>query len=294
MSSRPGRARHGAARVLFLLACLSVAWSTASCRKPDPLATALSGGNAPAGWTTVGDASLYDRENLFDLVDGQAEAFFAYAFERVGTQRFENAEAVILDLQIWQLATPADAFGLHTSSLSGEPVAIGNGGDSDPGRRLAFWQDRYQVRLFARQQVPDSELLGFGQMIVKALPTGGEAPALLERLPQEGLVAQSARYFHEEISIQDDLWLGWDNVLDLSPQTEGVLARYDLQGDAGHLLLVRYPDAQAASARLAVLQAGALDDLVGVQARDGLLGAVFGELDAGAARALLTEALADR
>jgi hypothetical protein len=50
------------------------------------------------------------------------------------------------------------AYGLFTTSIAGSPVAIGS--DADAGRRLAFWQDRYHVQAFTRQELPDDDLLG--------------------------------------------------------------------------------------------------------------------------------------
>ena len=251
------------------------------------------GADALPGWTPVGDVETFSSENLYDLVDGQAESFFAYGFEQVATRSYENVEGTALRVEIWQLATPADAYGLFTASVAGTRVDVGNDGDADPGRRLAFWQDRYAVQVHARQQVPDADLRRFAEAVSAALPPGGERPALVDQLPPEGLVERSVRFFHEEISIQDQLWLGGENLLGLSPQTDGVLARYDVGGTVVHLLLVQYPDAEAASAGQAALEGGQVDGLVSANARGGLLGAVFGGIDGAAGSTLLGQALGD-
>jgi hypothetical protein len=232
-------------------------------------------------------------------VNGQADAFFAYGFEQVSVQDYENAEGAMVSVEVWQLATPADAYGLFTSSITGMPADIGNGGDTDPGRRLTFWQKRYFVHVRSRGEVDDADLWGFARATSAALPAGGERPALVGRLPSGGLVERSGIFFHEEISIQNELWLGGENLLDLSPETDGVLARYDLDGASVRLLLVQYPDSGAASAGLAALrqaqdialEASQVDGLVTASTGDDLLGAVFGEVDATAAQRLLEKAL---
>ncbi len=246
------------------------------------------------GWTPAGEVELFDRENIYDLVDGQAEAFFAYGFEQVAVRRYESAGGAVLDVEVWQLATPADAYGLFTASVAGEPAAIGNDGDADPGRRLAFWQDRYYVCIRARQELPDADLWGFAEAISAALPAGGERPALVDRLPSDGLVERSVVFFHREISIQSQLWLGGENLLGLGPGTDGLLARYQVGGAVAQLLLVQYPDAEAASAGLAALKGGGIAGLLAADARGNLLGAVFGDMDETAASALLVEALGNR
>jgi hypothetical protein len=242
-------------------------------------------------WKLVEEARVYNRDNLFDMVDGQADAFFVYGFEQVAVQRYQNETGTILEVAVWQLATPADAYGLFTSSLAGEPVAVGNEGDADPGSRIGFWQDRYYAQVYGRQQLPEADLQTFAQTVSAALPQGGERPALVGRLPEEGLVERGFIFFHEEISIQNDIWLGGENILGLSPQTDGVLARYDLAGAEGYLLLIQYPEAQDASTGLAALKAGQAEDLVAAEAGGHLLGAVFGQVDPTAAHDLLVRAL---
>jgi hypothetical protein len=253
-------------------------------------------------WTLTEEARVYNRDNLFDMVDGQADAFFVYGFEQVATQRYQNATGTILEVALWQLATPADAYGLFTSGLAGQPVAIcpstGSGrcneGDTDPGSRVAFWQDRYYVQVYGRQQVADADLQAFAQAVAASLPQGGERPALVNRLPQAHLIERGFVFFHEEISIQNEVWLGGENILGLSAQTNGLLARYDLDGVTVHLLLIQYPDAKATSAGLAaLLKAGQVDDLVAADRRDNLLGAVFGQVDPAEANHLLVQTLAN-
>ncbi len=243
-------------------------------------------------WPPVGKVELFDRENIYDLVNGQADAFFAYGFEQVAVQSYETAEN-LLRVEVWQLATPADAYGLFTSGIAGTPIAIGNDGDADPGRRLAFWQNRYYVQVRARQKLDDAGLRGFAEAVSQALPAGGERPTLVGLLPPDDLVERNAIFFREEISIQDMVWLGGENLLGLGSETEGVLARYDVGGAAAQLLLIQYPDAEAASAGLAALESGQVDGLVTSDMRDNLLGAVFGEIDGAAASTLLSEALSN-
>jgi hypothetical protein len=252
---------------------------------------AFPGADAVQGWTPNGEVETFDSETIFNLVNGQADFFFVYGFELVAVRSYENLDGVVLDIQIWQLADHAGAYGLFTAGIAGEPLDIGNEGDGDPGRRLSFWQDRYVVQMFARKAIPDADLQALAKAISAALPAGGEQPALMDRLPSEGLVERGALFFHEELSIQSEIWLGGTNLLGLSQETDGVLARYDLGSATARLLLVQYPEADEASAALTALEDSQVDRLVTAKARDRLLGAVFGEVDSAAATTLLTKAL---
>ena len=244
------------------------------------------------GWTPAEEARLYNSENLFDLVNGQADAFFVYGFEQTAMRTYTNADGNRLYVQIWQLTTPADAYGLFTLGRSGSPAAIGNEGDAEPGRRLSFWQDRYTAHVSTRQDVDDALLWDFAQAVVDALPQGGEQPPLIDRLPQTGLKKErDFIFFHEELSIQDRIWLGGENILGLSQDTNGVVASYEVADSPALLLLIEYPTPNQAAAGLEALQTAQVDDLVIVQAQDNLLAAVFGEVDDSVASTLVAKVL---
>jgi hypothetical protein len=278
--------------VLWLMGCTvsPVASTDIPTPEPGPALTTIFPGPI-TGWTPAAEAQLYNHENIFNLVDGQADAFFVYGFEQVAVQTYEDADKNRLIVEIWQLTTPADAYGLFTFSRSGAPAGIGNEGDAEPGRRLSFWQNRYTVHVSARQQVDDARLWQFARAVAEALPQGGESPALVKWLPQTGLKEHDFIFFHEELSIQDRIWLGGENILGLSHDTSGLVATYDLVGTPVRLLLVEYPTAAQAAAGLKVLQTGQVDELAAVQAQDNLLVAVFGEVDEAAADALVAEVL---
>ncbi|MGE5141131.1 MAG: DUF6599 family protein [Rudaea sp.] len=261
---------------------------------PGLLQDVFKGTDRIAGWTSSGEARFYNPENLFDLVDGQADAFFAYEMQQVAVRRYENPDGKRMDVEVWQVAKPADAYGLFTAGLSGEPAAMGNEGDIETGLRLSFWQASFVVHVGARQKVEDSQLTSFATAIAEALPKGGARPALVDRLPVSGLQARRFVFFHKEISVQDQLWLGGKNALGLSLDTDCLLARYDVAGQAARLLIVAYPSAERAATGLAALQSAGVADLQVAKSQDKLLGAVFGKADAAAASRLLSQALADK
>jgi hypothetical protein len=283
------------------LTCVFLFLLPASCGKPAAPIDFFPGAGAVPNWTPVGEARVYNRDNLFDMVDGQADGFFVYGFQQVAAQRYQDAAGAALEVDIWQVSTPADAYGLFTAGLAGQSATICPStasaacyeGDADPGRRLAFWQDRYYVQVYGRQPVPDADLQAFARAVSAGLPAGAERPALVSRLPKEGLVERGFVFFHEEISIQTWVWLGGENILDLSPETDGILARYDMDGGMAYLLLIEYPQAKAASNGLAALKAGQVEGLATADARDNLLGAVFGQLDPTAADELLAKVWGD-
>jgi hypothetical protein len=273
--------------ILILAACVP----SAPTATPLPLDDLFPSDGSISGWDAPDAALTYERDNLYNLVDGQADAFFAYGFEQVAVRRYQNAAGARLNVEVWQLANSADAYGLFHSGMAGQPVAIGVEGDSDPGRRLAFWQQRYFVSITATEAIPDETLWTFAKEIAQRLPSGGEPPAIVKRLPAEGLIEGSALFFHEEISIQNEIWLGGENILGLSHATNGMVSRYAWGDQKARLLLIEYPTASEAAQGLKALRGSEVKDIAASEANGNLLAAVIGKVDIDKAQAFLKEAL---
>ncbi len=279
-----------AAAAFGLILILTACQPSAPTATPFPVDLLPAGGSV-SGWDAPDAVLTYERDNLYNLVDGQADAFFAYGFERVAVRRYQNAAGTLLNVEIWQLANSADAYGLFHSGMAGQPASIGMEGDSDPGRRLAFWQQRYFVSVTATKAIPDETLWTFAKEIAKRLPSGGEPPAIVKRLPAEGLVEGSALFFHEEISIQMELWLGGENILGLSQATNGMVARYAWGDQKARLLLIEYPSASEAAQGLKALRGSEVKGIAASEASSTLLAAVIGKVDADKAQMLLKKVL---
>ena len=279
-----------AGNTLIWLATLLLA---AGCGRAGPSFDLFPERDAIPGWTPVDEVKVFESDNLYDLVDGQADSFFVYGFEQVHVQAYENAAGGLLRVEIWQMDTVSNAYGLYTMLRSGEPVAIGNAGNTDPGRRVDFWQDRAFVRVFSFTPEDAVTLESFAAQVSRALPSGGQPPPLIERLPKEGLVQNSEVFFHQETSIQEYLWLGGQNLLSLDAETDGVLARYLIHDIGGvWLLLVEYPEDAAAAAAMDRLVAAEFDNMSAVAVEGGLLGIVFGAVPSTDAEQFLMTALA--
>jgi hypothetical protein len=286
------RRMNFSALVPALLASLSAALAGCSSSGFDP-SGALPGSNSISGWTPSGKAQTYNRETLFDYIDGTSEYFFTYAFETVAVRGYTNAAGSELHVEVWQLSVPQDAYGLFSGREAGAPAALGNanGAVLESGSRLVFWQSRFYVTVTALESAADDDLRLFAEFISKKLPAGGEPPPLIGRLPEAGLAPGSVKFFHKEMAVQDRLWLGGENLLGLDADTDAVLGRYAVGDAEWQLLLVQYPDAARADAALQVLRSGGVEDAAAADRNDALLGAVFGQGGPASAEDLLAKAL---
>jgi hypothetical protein len=280
---------------LLLISLILLLTACSSAPKNPALTSFFPASNSLGTYAAADPPKIYLHDNLFDFVDGQADTYFAFNFQQLAVQSYLSSSSQILHVEIWQFADPGDAYGVYTTARSIIPAAFGNDGSTTPERRIAFWQDRYFVHVSCTNKIAQGDLEAFAKVIADALPKGGTRPALLQRLPSDGLAENETVYFHLEITIQNEIFLGAENKLGLSPQTNGLLAHYTLAGQPASLLLIEYPTVEVASAGLKALlalqQDGTLENLASVQVNGSLLGAVIGQVDPASAKMLLDQAL---
>jgi len=198
-------------------------------------------------WTRSDSAASYDRETIFDYINGAGEVYRSYAFSQVIVVAYSGSSGPDITVELFDMGTPADAYGVFSYAREREESGIG-GGYEQRGRILCFWQDRYYVCVVSEERSADSDrfLPEIAEAISENLPAAADPPQMVALLPGEGLVASSQRFFHLHQSLNYHYYLARENILNLSPETDAVLARY--APGSTYLLLVRYRDDQEAAA----------------------------------------------
>jgi hypothetical protein len=118
-----GRFLHGTKCLLFALfaACALVACTARTEALPPPQ-NALPAADAVAGWTRTKDSATYDQETLYDFMNGAADLYFTYGFERLAVGNYAHAGGDVLQVEVYRVATDADAYGLFTYNSYGDPL----------------------------------------------------------------------------------------------------------------------------------------------------------------------------
>lgn len=199
------------------------------------------------GFAAEGPGDTYDRKTIFDYIDGGAEIYLAYDMRGCFSRRYVAAgePAVVLDL--FDMGSPADAFGVFTHDRDGEPADFGEDGLSREGW-IRFWKGRYFVSVYAERETAGAReaALRLARAVEARIGEKGERPSLVRRLPGGGLQPRSVRYLHTHIVLESHIRLFDENILGLGPDTEAVLASYVREEGRARLLLVSYPDAARA------------------------------------------------
>ena len=198
-------------------------------------------------WTKAEEDHFYDSQTIFDYIDGAGEVYRAYNMQRCLTRRYVPPEGPAIILDVFEMASSYDAFGVFTHDPDGEGLAVGQGAVYRTGW-LGFWKDRFFVSVYADEETEAAKraMLELAGKVASSINKEGPKPQILSRLPRKGLQAASVRYFHDHPVLNRHYFISTENILRLGGWTEAVLATYQLKEGAAQILLVNYPDAEKA------------------------------------------------
>jgi hypothetical protein len=212
------------------------------------LSNLLPGGRN--GWVKSGKPEIYDRKNLFDYMNGGAELYLAYDFQNLVVQRYlsnskEPEKKNSITVEIYEMNSSADAYGLFSFDQEGEMAELGQKGVYGYGL-LKFWKNRFLVRILGSQASLKERILEFGADIDRKIKTEGTPPELLSKIPKENLIQNSDHFFHKHILLNNLYFLSDENILNLSEETDCLLADFRFDEQILKLLLIEYPDSEKA------------------------------------------------
>lgn len=207
------------------------------------------------GWEAKARSETYDRETIFDYIDGAGEIYRQYGFRMLYVKRLIKTRHPTLTVELYDMGSSDDAYGIFSHSRWGEDAGIGQGSEYR-GRLLCFWKGRYFVCVSTEKQTEQSSkaVLALARQIEGKIKNEGRPPEIVDYLPDDGLVNSSVRYFHNHTILNYHYFLAEQNLLNLSEQTEAVFAIY--QPGQIYLLCVRYQNQRLAEEALDSFMSG--------------------------------------
>ena len=194
------------------------------------------------GWKAVAPQQTYNGKALYKYIDGAAEVYLAYGFQRVLARQYAKAGEKQIVLDVFDMGSAADAFGVFTFEREGPDIAIGQGSEYAAGL-LRFWKGPYFVSILADRETAASKkaVFALAKAVADAMPQTGPEPALVSLVPPDGLQRERLLYLHTHGSLSFHYFVADDNILKLGKDTDAVLATYGSGAKRHRLLLVRYP-----------------------------------------------------
>ncbi len=198
-------------------------------------------------WSKASEDQLYTPQTIFGYINGGAEVYKAYNMRRCLSRRYLTANGPAIMLDIFDMGTAKDAFGVFTHDPEGDVIDLGQDGRLRPGW-VSFWKDRFFISIYSEEETVAARkaVLALGQQIDALIDSHGRRPGIIDRLPPEGLQANTIRYLHHPVILNYHYYLSDENLLNISDRTEVLLANYEREGKRAVILLVLYPDVNAA------------------------------------------------
>lgn len=204
------------------------------------------------GWTWDKEDKMFDRETLFDHIDGGAEVYLAYNFQRAFVRRFIKPGRPDIVAEVYKMGSSEDAFGVFSLERQDPEAGIGQGSEFG-GSLLRFWKGRYFVSVLGEGAGKDIEaaIIAFGRALAASIKETGEPPRILRYLPDLPRLSSRDRlcFVRSHILLNRCFFLSHNNLLELGSDVEAVLARFPSGKNKIRVLIVCYPsEARAASA----------------------------------------------
>jgi hypothetical protein len=201
-------------------------------------------------WKWEERETKYNSRTLFKYIDGAAELYLAYGFQNLTVRRFEKPNEPPIILELYEMASSEDAYGVFSYEHQDETAGIGQGSEFGGGL-LRFWKGKYFVSIYAEGEGEEvaSGILKLGRAAANSIPVTGLEPRLVSFIPGKdlGLVDKSVRYLKSHVLLNQRFFISHQNILNLNRKTEAVLAQYLQDKQKTELLLIRYPDSKDAA-----------------------------------------------
>ncbi|MBN2348320.1 MAG: hypothetical protein JXJ22_05755 [Bacteroidales bacterium] len=181
-------------KILFILIC-------------SILFTAIGKSEAPAGlfpkiqgWTLKVEKMVYTPDNLWELINGAAEAFLSYDFQDLHLGEYSK-ENVSVRAELYRHSNLSNAFGIYTAERMPDYsfIDIGIQGYAEPGI-LHFFTGTFYIKLMTAgaEEADEQTLKDIAININNYLGMDNHWPRELDLLPEENRVKNTESYIAED------------------------------------------------------------------------------------------------
>lgn len=148
------------------------------------------------GWSLTQDETVYNPNNLFDVIDGAADLFLEYDFVDLHIGRYVKGDLEI-KAELYKHGTPVDAFGMYSQERFADYhfVELGVQGYQEKGA-LNFLSGLYYVKISTIQEGSSAQdaMLLIAKAVEKHLQQSKSLPSTLQAFPTDKRKPYSEQY----------------------------------------------------------------------------------------------------
>lgn len=150
-----------------------------------------------SGWQKTGEPEMYSPDNLFEYINGAAEVYLSYDFQKLITLSYSNTKQQSFTIDIYQHSNSNNGFGIYSQEKpqEGDFLKIGTQGYYEQGI-LNFFKDRFYVKLsaFDLKEIDRPLLEKISRLIDNQLPGQPLLPKTVSCFPSMGKIENSERF----------------------------------------------------------------------------------------------------
>ncbi len=198
------------------------------------------------GWTKSDSTRLVDPKNIFEYMNGGGELYLAYRFDHLSVYHYEAKDQDKILVEVYQMKTTDDAYGLLSLDWGGEPVIFtsSTGKEVNPAivqapralygiGLLRMWSGTLYTRIMAFRETPEARkaVISLGKTIA-ADRSKSTPPEIISVFPKTVAKKWKLRndrisFFRSHLVFNSIYFLSFKNILDLDHSTEAVTASYE-------------------------------------------------------------------
>ncbi len=151
------------------------------------------------GFSDMGDTEYYSPDTLYEKINGRAPAYLGFNFQQLAFRTFtiDNQEGQYLDVFIYQMDTPVNAFGIFSLEREAGAEAVkfvSDGYRSEMG--FFYRQGNTYVQVIASDfsDAVMEETARFSEILAAAIPTDDTGVGAAAMLPSENQISGSMSY----------------------------------------------------------------------------------------------------
>ena len=147
------------------------------------------------GWNLKVGEQVYTSDNLWNIINGAADAYLSYDFQKLYTAEYMNGEDQRLKVYIFEHSTPTNAFGIYSQERSNDYTFVPTGAQGFKNEDAYYFiNGPYYVQISTNNQGLSSEMSSLARRIEQNIDYPGRLPQTLDHFPGKGLVKNSEKY----------------------------------------------------------------------------------------------------
>lgn len=163
------------------------------------------------GWKWEGKPAHYSSDNLYELINGEAELYHAYGFQELAALSYSGKNGDGIAVHLYHMGTLKNAFGVYSNYRYPDYNFQAIGAEamvSDYG--IKFYQGPYfiDVAYGSSEESTQKAGLEISKAISSVIPDSATSPSIIQLLPVQNQIDKTARYFAREMLNQSFLPAG--------------------------------------------------------------------------------------